>query len=52
MSEQQKIQISQGVQRIVVDEEHAGQRLDNFLLAKLKGLPRSRVYRLCRKGEV
>jgi 23S rRNA pseudouridine955/2504/2580 synthase len=52
MSEQQKIQISQGVQRVVVDEEHAGQRLDNFLLAKLKGLPRSRVYRLCRKGEV
>jgi 23S rRNA pseudouridine955/2504/2580 synthase len=52
MSEQQKLQISKGVQRVVVDEEHAGQRLDNFLLAKLKGLPRPRVYRLCRKGEV
>lgn len=32
--------------------EQAGQRLDNFLLRELKGLPRSRVYRLVRKGEV
>jgi 23S rRNA pseudouridine955/2504/2580 synthase len=30
----------------------AGQRLDNFLLRELVGLPRSRVYRLIRKGEV
>ena len=30
----------------------AGQRLDNFLLRELAGLPRSRVYRLLRKGEV
>lgn len=32
--------------------EQAGQRLDNFLIRELKGLPRSRVYRLVRKGEV
>ena len=29
-----------------------GQRLDNFLLARLKGLPRSRIYRMVRRGEV
>jgi 23S rRNA pseudouridine955/2504/2580 synthase len=29
-----------------------GQRLDNFLLRELKGVPRSRVYRLLRRGEV
>jgi 23S rRNA pseudouridine955/2504/2580 synthase len=35
-----------------VDSEHAGQRLDNFLLARLKGVPRSHVYRLIRSGQV
>ena len=35
-----------------VDEEHAGQRLDNFLLASLKGVPRTHVYRLIRSGQV
>lgn len=29
-----------------------GQRLDNFLFARLKGLPRSRIYRMVRRGEV
>ncbi len=39
--------------RIVeIDEERAGQRIDNFLLASLKGVPKSRVYRMLRKGEV
>ena len=33
-------------------EGSAGQRLDNFLLRELSGIPRSRVYRLLRKGEV
>ena len=32
--------------------ERAGQRLDNFLLSHLKGVPRSRVYRMIRSGEV
>jgi len=40
------------VRHITVSPEHAGQRLDNFLIRELKGLPRSRVYRLVRKGEV
>ncbi len=35
-----------------VDEEYAGQRLDNFLIRILKGVPKSRIYRLLRKGEV
>ena len=36
---------------VEVDAEQ-GQRLDNFLLARLKGLPRSRIYRMVRRGEV
>ena len=42
----------QGVRLVEVDGEHAGQRLDNFLLARLKGVPRSRIYRIVRSGEV
>ena len=40
------------VRYLTVSPEHAGQRLDNFLLRELKGLPKSRVYRLVRRGEV
>jgi 23S rRNA pseudouridine955/2504/2580 synthase len=35
-----------------VGEESSGQRIDNFLLKELKGVPKSRVYRILRKGEV
>jgi 23S rRNA pseudouridine955/2504/2580 synthase len=35
-----------------VDEEAAGQRLDNFLVRCLKGVPKSHVYRLLRTGQV
>ena len=35
-----------------VDTEHSGQRLDNFLIKHLKGVPKSRLYRLIRKGEI
>jgi 23S rRNA pseudouridine955/2504/2580 synthase len=38
--------------RVRVDADRAGQRLDNFLLRELSGVPRSRVYRLLRRGEV
>ena len=37
---------------VVATDANAGQRLDNFLLARLKGVPRSRVYRMLRRGEV
>lgn len=40
------------VSYVVVSEEDDGQRVDNFLINKLKGMPRTRVYRLLRKGEV
>jgi 23S rRNA pseudouridine955/2504/2580 synthase len=40
------------VRQIRVDENAAGQRLDNFLLRTLKGVPKSHVYRLIRSGEV
>lgn len=40
------------VRHLTVSLEQAGQRLDNFLLRELKGLPKSRLYRLVRKGEV
>jgi 23S rRNA pseudouridine955/2504/2580 synthase len=35
-----------------IPAEGAGQRIDNFLLRHLKGVPRTRVYRLLRRGEV
>ncbi|MDN5869825.1 MAG: RluA family pseudouridine synthase [Nitrococcus sp.] len=41
-----------GVRHIQVAIESEGQRLDNFLLRELKGLPKTRVYRLLRRGEV
>ena len=41
-----------GVRRVRAGEGSAGQRLDNFLLRELAGIPRSRIYRLLRKGEV
>ncbi|HEX9708007.1 MAG TPA: S4 domain-containing protein, partial [Steroidobacteraceae bacterium] len=40
------------VRRVRAGEGAEGQRLDNFLLRELAGVPRSRVYRLLRKGEV
>lgn len=41
-----------GVSFIAVMADEAGQRIDNFLLSRLKGVPKSRIYRLLRKGEV
>ena len=40
------------VKFITVDEESAGQRLDNFLMRHLKGVPKTHVYRIIRSGEV
>lgn len=41
-----------GVRRVQVDEGSAGQRLDNFLIRLLKGVPKTHVYRVIRSGEV
>ena len=40
------------VTHLSVTADQAGQRLDNWLLRELKGVPRSRIYRILRKGEV
>lgn len=40
------------VQVLTIDSEDAGQRVDNFLLRILKGVPKTRIYRIIRKGEV
>ena len=37
---------------LTVGDEAAGQRIDNFLLRTLKGVPKSHVYRILRSGEV
>jgi len=37
---------------IEVSDAESGQRLDNFLLRKLSGVPKTRIYRAIRKGEV
>jgi 23S rRNA pseudouridine955/2504/2580 synthase len=43
---------AEGVRLVRVDAGSEGQRIDNFLLRELKGVPKSRIYRLLRKGEV
>lgn len=40
------------VQYLEVSEDDVGQRLDNYLLARLKGVPRTHIYKLVRKAEV
>jgi 23S rRNA pseudouridine955/2504/2580 synthase len=45
-------QHNQGVSHAEIDAEAAGQRLDNFLMNRLKGVPRSHVYQLIRSGQV
>ncbi len=40
------------VQFIEISADRAGQRIDNYLMCQLKGVPKSLVYRIVRKGEV
>ena len=40
------------VQKITINKDYSGQRLDNFLLNYLKGVPKSKIYSIIRKGEV
>ncbi len=48
----QQAPLREAVRHVEVDEERAGQRLDNFLMRLLGRVPRSRIYRLVRRGEV
>ncbi|MBL3618624.1 MAG: 23S rRNA pseudouridine(955/2504/2580) synthase RluC [gamma proteobacterium endosymbiont of Lamellibrachia anaximandri] len=50
MSESKKN--SPAVRFVTVDADFAGQRIDNFLMRELKGVPKSFVYRILRRGEV
>ena len=36
----------------IIDSSRDGQRIDNYLFACLKGVPKSMIYRILRKGEV
>ena len=38
--------------KITINEEQAGQRVDNFLFSYLKNIPRSRIYSMIRRGEL
>ncbi len=40
------------VRKVAIDSERAGQRIDNFLRGELPGVPKGRLYRLLRRGEV
>src|SRR5574343_915429 len=44
--------LNQTVVRIEIGEEEIGQRLDNFLIRRCKGVPKSHLYRILRSGEV
>ena len=46
------MQTFQNVTFVEIMEDSAGQRLDNFLFKTLKGVPKSRIYRLIRKNEI
>jgi len=37
---------------VEITEDNSDQRLDNFLITRLKGVPKSHIYRIVRKGEV
>ncbi|VFS84284.1 Ribosomal large subunit pseudouridine synthase C [Raoultella planticola] len=40
------------VKMVAITADEAGQRIDNFLRTQLKGVPKSMIYRILRKGEV
>ncbi|MGQ0547928.1 MAG: RluA family pseudouridine synthase [Betaproteobacteria bacterium] len=52
MNDLSKAAARPGVTWLEVGEEAAAQRIDNFLLRRLKGVPKSHVYRVLRSGEV
>ena len=47
-----KEEAPQKVRFVTVEADLAGQRIDNFLRTQLKGVPKSMIYRILRKGEV
>lgn len=45
-------EVLQRARQVTVEPDEADRRLDNFLLAQLKGVPRTHVYRMIRSGQV
>ncbi|WP_439258416.1 23S rRNA pseudouridine(955/2504/2580) synthase RluC [Lonepinella sp. BR2271] len=52
MTNQPNAIINASVKMLNISADEAGQRIDNYLLTKLKGVPKSLIYRIVRKGEV
>ena len=55
INDQERIKKPQNPKSVVfqsITEDQSGQRVDNFLLCYLKGVPRSHIYKILRKGEV
>ena len=50
--ESQPPTVTPKVQFVEISADHAGQRIDNYLMCQLNGVPKSLVYRIVRKGEV
>ena len=40
------------VKNITVDHDNEGRRVDNFLFSNFKNIPKSKIYKVIRKGEV
>lgn len=52
VKENSKLKTKSEVKYLIVSGEYEGQRIDNFLMTHLKGVPKSHIYRILRKGEV
>jgi 23S rRNA pseudouridine955/2504/2580 synthase len=52
MPDREQTPATAGVHHLSVDADSAGQRLDNYLVRELKGVPKTRLYRALRKGEI
>jgi len=52
MPDRQDHRAASPVRHLTVDVDSSGQRLDNYLTRELKGVPRTRLYRALRKGEI
>jgi 23S rRNA pseudouridine955/2504/2580 synthase len=52
MSQPEKEAVARGVEFVTIDLDSSGQRLDNFLLRRFSNVPKSRIYRAVRGGEV
>lgn len=50
MLQQDKVKIKSN--NLIINEDAAGQRIDNFLFNKLNSIPKTRIYRMLRHGEV